>query len=315
MKNILITGGFGYVGSRLATYLDSLGYNIFIGTRNLHVENSNWNSNLNIKYINWKDEVSILNSCKKMDIIIHAAGTNANDSQQNPIEALHVNGINTGKLIQSSIFNNVEQFIYLSTAHVYDSPLVGYIDEMTCLKNQHPYATSHRAGEEIVQTIGKKNNVDFKILRLSNTFGYPIHKNVDAWMLIVNDVCKQLIINDGIVRLNSNGRQLRDFIPMANLNLIIKKMIEFPILFKQHSIYNIGSGESHSIIDITNQICKRYELIFNKKYKILFETTNEQSTIPLEFNCDRIKNIVNYSSNFFDYEIDETLKFVNKYFA
>ena len=118
MKNILITGGFGYVGSRLATYLNSNGFNIFLGSRNINSKNS-WDSGFNIKCTNWESEKSIIESCENMDIVIHAAGTNAFDSQMNPVTALQVNGINTGKLMQASILNFVNQFIYISNIRCY----------------------------------------------------------------------------------------------------------------------------------------------------------------------------------------------------
>jgi UDP-glucose 4-epimerase len=268
MKNIFITGGFGYVGSRLATYLNSKGFNIFLGTRNINSKNC-WDPGFNIKCINWESEKSINESCENMDIVIHAAGTNALYSQLNPVVALQVNGINSGRLMHAAISNSVKQFIYISTAHVYDSPLVGVIDENSCLKNQHPYATSHRAGEEIIQFLAKNSEVDYKILRLSNSFGFPVHKDVDAWMLIVNDVCRQLVINNGVVKLSSSGKQLRDFIPLQDVNIIISNMIEFPELFKDHSIYNVGRGQSMSILEITKIICERYKLMFNYDYQIL----------------------------------------------
>jgi UDP-glucose 4-epimerase len=313
MKNILITGGFGYLGSRLATYLNCKGYNIFLGTRNLNYKNS-WDSGFNIKLINWESEKSINESCNNMDIVIHAAGTNAFDSQMNPVTALQVNGINTGKLMQASILHFVKQFIYISTAHVYDSPLVGFINEDSCLKNQHPYATSHRAGEDVVNSLAKNKEIDLKILRLSNSFGFPVHKDVDAWMLIVNDVCKQLIINNGLVKLSSSGKQQRDFIPIENVNIIISKMIEFPKLFQGNSIFNIGSGQSMSILDITKIICERYQLLFNSEYQIVVDNSKELPSQFLEFNCDRIKHIIKDLSEHFLYEIDETLIFVYKHF-
>ena len=313
MKNILITGGFGYIGSRLATFLESKGNKIFIGTRNCDSK-ANWNPNLNIKIINWESDTSINDSCKNIDVVIHAAGTNANDSKLDPICALQVNGINTGKLMQASILNKVEQFIYLSTAHVYQSPLIGYINEQSCLKNLHPYATSHRAGEDIVQCLALSNDVNYKILRLSNSFGYPVHKDVDAWMLIVNDVCKQLILNNGIVKLSTTGKQLRDFIPIQNVNTIINEMIVCPHLFNENSIYNIGSGKSISIFDITKIICERYQQIFNNRYEILINKNNDIASEFLEFNCDKIMLIMKNLENNFNNEIDETLKFVNKHF-
>jgi UDP-glucose 4-epimerase len=76
------------------------------------------------------------------------------------------------KLVQASVSVGVTKFIYLSTAHVYSSPLTREIDEESCLTNRHSYTTSHIAGEKAVfYQPGNADNITGIVLRLSNGVG------------------------------------------------------------------------------------------------------------------------------------------------
>ena len=104
---ILVTGGTGLVGGRIAKYLNSKGYEVIVGSRS-KINNSS-NSLKRIKYIqlNWQNKNNLIKSCDEIDIVIHAAGMNYNDCHINPVEALNVNGVNTANLLHSSIESNI----------------------------------------------------------------------------------------------------------------------------------------------------------------------------------------------------------------
>ena len=117
------------------------------------------------------------------------------------------------RAVAASVAAKVKTFIYLSTAHVYGHPLSGSITETTTPNNQHPYATSHLAGEKALLFASGGGEIDGIVLRLSNIYGVPTHKNVDCWMLLVNDLCKQVVTTQRLV-LRSSGAQRRNFLTM-----------------------------------------------------------------------------------------------------
>ena len=118
---------------------------------------------------------------------------NARDSENNPVLANKFNGEATGRLIDAAIEASVDQFIYLSTAHVYHASLSGEIFEGDKVCNQHPYAASHAAGENAILSAAKTSNIKAIVLRISNGFGPPIDTTVDCWSLFVNDICRQIV--------------------------------------------------------------------------------------------------------------------------
>lgn len=253
---ILITGGSGYIASRLAQYLSQNSYSVRLATRNL----STISQTLAVEYveINWHDTPSILRACEGIDAIIHASGLNAADSYASPLRALAVNGLGTATLVQCAIDKRVARLIYISTAHVYSSLLSGNITESTCPSNLHPYATSHLAGESVLLHACSTEQIDGIVLRLSNTFGLPLSLCSDGWSLVVNDLCRQAVTKKSI-RIHSDGGSTRDFLPMKSLlhfinNLLCRKT-SFASLTPQ-SILNVGSSKSYSLLDMAKMVQK-----------------------------------------------------------
>lgn len=282
---ILITGGFGYVGGRLAQYFHQTGYEIYLGTRFNTIAPS-WLPEGNVVQIDWSMPEQLDNICSDMDVVVHAAGMNAQDCMNNPSAALEFNGACTERLLQAAIRQHVQQFIYLSTAHVYASPLAGTITEQTDLKNTHPYATSHCAGEEVVLLASKLNQIDGLVLRLSNAFGAPSGPHVNCWSLMTNDLCKQAVINRKMI-LNSTGIQRRDFVPLTDVCLAIKHLINLSKHEKTHTLYNLGGQWAPTIWEMACLIQKRCDVIlgFRPLLSRVLPQPEEQD-VKLEYKID-----------------------------
>ena len=128
--NILITGGTGYLGGRLTSYLKRVDQNkISVISRKKCAENSN----VNFIKINWKINDQLSDACRDIDTIVHLAGMNSYDCNKNLNKAIATNVNNTINLLKIAEKCDVKQFIYLSTIHVYGANLSGTIDEKTKL--------------------------------------------------------------------------------------------------------------------------------------------------------------------------------------
>jgi UDP-glucose 4-epimerase len=251
---ILITGGFGFVGGRIAKHLVQAGHQITLGTRH-SISYPDWLPQAEVAQISWDDEKVLERICDDVDVIIHAAGMNAQDCSIDPISALAFNGLVTARLVTAARQAGVKKFIYLSTAHVYGNPLVGTITEKTCPRNLHPYATSHLAGEQAVLSTYSCGELQGIVLRLSNAFGSPMHKEVNCWMLLVNDLCKQVIETHKLV-LNTSGLQHRDFIGLAEICCVVERLIDADQL-ENAKVFNVGAGLSKSVLDMAKLIQQR----------------------------------------------------------
>jgi UDP-glucose 4-epimerase len=242
---------------------------------------------------------------------------NAAACELDPCFALEFNGNATGRLIRAAEKSEVKSFVYLSTAHVYANPLVGYIDENTAPSNSHPYATSHLAGELKVLERGSQSKSKMKrhVVRLSNVYGSPNTLLTDCWNLFINDIAKQIAMNKSIL-LRSDPSHERDFLAMGDfLNL----MIGFTLEDKDNllpSLINFGSGSAMSLIDVANKVSEIAVDVFgfrppilNNPSKLVKEKTSFQYATKFKTISDR------YRSNSMEKEIKQLLKFTKNNFG
>ena len=239
----MITGGTGYLGARIGKSLADYGYDVYLGSRNPFANGKV--EACNQLLTNWDD--SEFKFCKGFDLIIHAAGMNAYDCVQNPGLAINFNGKTTGEFAQKAALYGCKRFIYLSTVHIYKSPLVGDFDEQSPALNDHPYATSHYCGEEHVLSVGKNTSLDAAILRLSNSFGYPLTEQTACWELVLNQFIRDAYLKDRIT-IKGDCDIKRDFLPITELNRIIVEILESSNLIPE--VINVSSGRSRTLLDV-----------------------------------------------------------------
>lgn len=253
---ILIAGGFGLLGGRLSDYLQRLGHDIVLGSRTSKTA-PEWLPRALVIKMDWGDSRALEESCSDVDVVIHAAGANASICSEDPVFALESNGVATARLVAAARQSLVKRFIYLSTAHVYASPLSGTITEETCPRNVHPYATSHRAGEDAVLYASARGEIEGIVLRLSNAFGRPMHSGVNCWMLLANDLCRQAVENRTMV-LQTGGSQQRDFIPIADVCRVVGYFANrSAIAAPTQRIVNVGSGRTQTVLEMAEYIRAR----------------------------------------------------------
>lgn len=258
---ILITGGFGFVGGRLAQYLQHAGHQVVLGTRNVRAF-PEWLAAGEVVEIDWANCCALETICTGIDVVIHAAGMNAQDCAVNPELAMEFNGASTACLVDAACRAGVRRFIYLSTAHVYASPLEGSITEDMSPTNSHPYAASHLAGENAVLSARRLGKIEGLALRLSNAFGAPTHKEANCWTLLVNDLCRQAV-QRGELMLRSSGLQKRDFVPLAEVCRVTAHLSACDFDSCAPRIVNIGTGVSMSLREMAHLIQQRCKLVLD----------------------------------------------------
>ena len=311
---ILITGGFGFIGGRVAHHLQLSGHKVVLGSRSEHFALDHFPSAEVVQTI-WADGEALERNCAGIDVIIHAAGMNAQDCATNPSAALEFNGVATARLVSAAIRAGVKRFLYLSTAHVYVNPLVGTITEHTCPRNLDPYAVSHLAGEHAVLSASQNGQIQASVLRLSNAFGVPVCKEVNCWMLLINDLCRQAVQTRSIV-LNSSGLQQRDFISISEVCRITEIIASCNAKSVKPAIFNVGSGSSQSVLEIAQFVQQRCKKVLGFKPLIfrpepnLNEKHKQLIFLPNRLNKMGIKVSINKAD-----EIDQLLSFCKKSFA
>jgi UDP-glucose 4-epimerase len=314
IKTVFITGGLGYLGGRLSKYLLGAGYRVIIGSSRKDSELPYELKDCSLVYTNFDDISALSNVCRKVDCIIHLAAVNARQSQDDPQLAIKVNGIGSYNLIQASVKSNVKYFIYFSTAHIYGLPLTGKIDESTLPKPAHPYAITHRLAEDfLLESIGSQN-VKGCIVRLSNSIGPPLTKETNCWMLFVNNACKQAIVDRRIV-INFNPYSKRDFVPISSICKITEYFLS-SYMTEDYPIFNVGSGVSHTLLQIAEIISDRCKELLGFSPEIIFDESNAIDNTSLEYKINKLTTVMGYTINSsLESSIDEVLEFCNVEFG
>jgi UDP-glucose 4-epimerase len=303
---ILVTGSTGTIGSRIIDFLVEQKIFYIIGTTRSKNKSSN---NPKIEYVTINEDINFDYTliCKNVDFIIHLAAINSELSLSDPINAFNVNCVSTGKLFKTALEFNVKKFIYFSTAHVYGN-FIGNIDENTCTKCTHPYATSHRAAEDVISSLIPQDSImNTIIFRLSNSFGVSGSKNNEN--LLIHDLVRNIVFN-GTLPLKSKINTTRNFITLTD---VCRAILHTIFVENENSleIYNLGGEKSYTIYEIASLIQERFFKKFKIKSKIIFESEqfNIHESPNLTFNiCKLKKSNFKLSSNFNE-EIDNLLDF------
>ena len=309
MKKILVTGGLGYLGGRLAQRLRENGERVLIGSSRADAQLPAELSGTELIHTDYTCNQSLSRAVNDVEKVFHLASPNEVISGKEPLAAIEGTIAATQRLLEAAVDGGVSTFVYLSTAHVYGAPLVGRIDEHGATAPRHPYAITHRAAEDFTLMFASRGQLDARVVRLSNAFGAPAHGSVDRWTLLVNDLCRQAVETKKLV-LRSDGLDERDFVPISNAVDGIIHLGEVTLPPNDARTFNVGAGKSTRVIDVARRVqALATELLSESVELVVPESTRAEPPMSLEFNVKRLQSTGFVSCSDLDTEIAETLKF------
>lgn len=311
MSGILITGGLGYIGGRIADYIGrkSPDAEVILSTSRKDYSTPDWAKSMKIRYINLLDRATIEKSLDGVETVIHLAALNEIDSMKNIEMAMNVNVIGTFNLISEMRKKDIDKFVYFSTIHVYGDIYNKYINEDSPTRPFHPYATTHRAAEDIVNYFKHYDNIKALIFRLSNGMGYPMDGEVNRWTLVFNDLCRQAIASGRIV-LKTSGRQHRDFITLYDVCRAVHHFLYTIPDEWGDGLYNLGGECSMSIMDSANLVANVYRKRYRKNISSIekADSKDDNQQNPINYDINKLKQKGFVLKGDMKYEIEETLK-------
>jgi len=250
-KNVIITGGAGFIGSYLARKLISNGANVTI------LDNFSTGNIDNLKDI--KDKIHIirgdiknydvvLNALSGQEIVVHEAFPYAKVSQSLEEQFIEDNFIGTFNILKASVYCNVERVVYASSVAVYGQQQYLPIDEEHPKNPRYPYCVSKYASEKLCSSFSTSYGLTTVSLRYFNVYG-PFYTNLDHSAVLT--FCKR-VIKDKPPLIYGTGDQLRDYtyvedVVDGTLKAMYKKI-------KPGDVFNIGSGKGVKIIDLAKKI-------------------------------------------------------------
>ena len=291
VNKVLITGGLGFLGGRIAKYFSDKGYAVILATRK--PENKfpkNIPANTLVMQLDYSSDEQLNEAMKGIDTLIHLAGPNIHSSSYDPKNIIRYHIKLTERLLRVAKSNNLNKFIYLSTIHVYGKNLKDLVTEETKPNPVHPFAEAHLAAEKILTA--QADNILVKIIRCSNSFGIPYFENEKCWKLVVNNFCRSAF-QVGKFTINSSGQDYRDFISVGDVVQAIHYLLELNNEKGIHDIYNLGSSRSTSIIEIAKKIQKVLKDGFDYDCPIIKNKPSKEMNKPKHFilSTEKIKRL------------------------
>lgn len=275
MSRILLTGGFGYIGSHTAAVLAEKGKDFLIYD---NFSNCNYNIINRLektigKKINFVEgdirETSKLEkiiSFNKISSVAHFAALKyIEDSVNNPLEYYDVNVLGTISLLKAMKKNGVKKFLFSSSATIYGEPKYLPIDEKHPLRAINPYGETKLIVEKMLEDLSKSDN-EWSIISLR--YFNPI--GAHEFGLIGDDPFsgKSGNLLPSIIRValglsekikiygndydTKDGTGVRDYIHIVDLaNAHLKALIHLNNN-QGINIFNLGTGKGYSVMELIN---------------------------------------------------------------
>lgn len=268
-RKILITGGCGAIGSRLAQNLsEDDGIEITI-IDNLSSSSIKINNEINFKFeqidISNQDKINTFFDDYKPEIIFHMAAHFANqNSVEHPVLDVETNIIGLINIFESQKNNpKLQKIIYSSSSCVYGNQSI--MNENDYVRPfETPYAINKFVGELYCKYYSELYSIPSVVLRIFNSFG-PGELPGNYRNVIPNFIHKALLHQDIVI--TGSGNETRDFCYVDNTVNFLKKLSISK--FKNAEVFNGGSGVETKIIDIAKKIIDLSE----SKSKIVFENS------------------------------------------
>lgn len=250
MKNILITGGAGFIGSNLAHYLKNKNYKITIIDDLSGGIIDNIPSNIKFYKTSICDakKISKIFQDEKFDCVYHLAAYAA-EGLSPFIRNYNYNNnvIGTINIVNECIKNKVNKLIFTSSIAVYGSINPPYLElDKPCPED--PYGIAKYACELDIDQANKMFGLDYVILRPHNVYG-PRQNLADMYRNVVSIFIRSAIKNKPI-NIFGSGDQIRCWTYIDDLMPQFEKCMSNDI----SGIYNIGSDDANTVNDLAHMI-------------------------------------------------------------
>ena len=307
MKNILITGAAGFLGSHLCERFLKEDFNVtgmdnFITGSQKNIDSLK--KNKNFRFIN-HDVSKYVEINDDLDYILHfASPASPIDYLKIPIQTLKVGSLGTHNLLGLAKAKNAV-ILVASTSEVYGDPLVhpqneSYFGNVNPIGPRGVYDEAKRFQEAITMAYHRFHNLDTKIVRIFNTYGPRMRLNDGR---VLPAFIGQALRGEDLT-IFGDGSQTRSFCYVDDLIDGIYKL-----LFSNYNYpVNIGNPNEISIKDFAQEIIK----LTNSQQKIIYKPLPENDPLKRKPDIDIAKNILGWIPKV---NRNEGLKLTYEYFC
>ena len=283
-KNILVTGGAGFVGSNLCDKLVEIDANVFC------LDNLSTGKKENISHLLTRGNFTFiqgditdygicLKSTKGVEFVLHQAALGSVPrSIKDPIATNKSNIDGFLNILNASVENNVKKFVYAASSSTYGDSKILPKEEEVIGKPLSPYAITKYVNELYASVFSSLYGIETIGLRYFNVFGKRQDINGPYAAVIPKFIDSLMKYKSPMV--NGDGSYSRDFTHIDNvvqMNLLVL-LNRYPKNFSQ--VYNTAAGERTTILEL-----------FNKIIEVISKYDKNIQTIKPKFGTIRVGDV------------------------
>jgi UDP-glucose 4-epimerase len=298
---ILVTGGAGYIGSKVSHDLIKQGYKVFIvdnlstGFKKLVPKKAKF---FFCDILNKKEIIKIIIE-NNINVVMHfAASLSVEESEKDSKKYYKNNVLGTKKILEASSFCNIKYFIFSSTCAVYGN-VKKKVDENQIAKPKSIYAKTKLECELLIKKFSLKHNFYYSILRYFNVAGADLKNNIGCMNnngQLFKNICLSIKNKNYKVRIYGknyhtiDGTCIRDYIHLNDISKIHYLSLKSLKKKKSSFIINCGYGRGYSVYEIINS----FEKYIKKKFIKIFEKRRAGDIAEITSDISKMKRILNF---------------------
>jgi UDP-glucose 4-epimerase len=309
-KSILVTGGAGYIGSHVVRQLGEAGERVVVlDNLGKGFRQAVTSGELVIGEVGDHALVSRLLAEREVDTVMHfAAHTIVPESVAQPLKYYGNNTCSTRSLLQACIENNVQHFVFSSTAAVYGIPEGGYASEETPTQPINPYGTSKLMSEWMLRDVGAVTPLRYVALRYFNVAGsHPggqIGQATPGATLLTKVACEAMVGKRAHVSIfgtdypTPDGTGVRDYIHVEDLASAHLKALDYLRAAGRSVTLNVGYGHGYSVRELLAMV----ETVGGKRLSVREEARRAGDPAYLVARAERIRTELAWRPRYDDLE-------------
>jgi GDP-L-fucose synthase len=278
-KNVIVTGGTGFIGSHVVEQLLTLQSKPIVLSKNL---NKNFllscKDDIEILEVDLFDKSKVIKAMKKADIVLHLAASVAGIeyNSKHPATIFKDNlemFMNT--IYAAANSNNIERFLVTSSACVYPRHCsIPTQEEEGVMGEPEPTNSGYGWSKRMEEYLGKKYNEEYDlsvaIARPYNAYGPRDNFKKEMSHVIPSLIKKAFESKSGKLQVWGDGTHSRSFLYVDDF---ARGLIEVAARYPKADPINIGANEETTIRELAYIVCDKVQHVTGEKLEPVFDVS------------------------------------------